>query len=70
VRAGHGSHASNPCYVAMKTRQSASRLAYSPVNSGIHGYMTSAFYIPSALRGVRFNDPACCIHWPCVATVV
>jgi dTDP-4-dehydrorhamnose 3,5-epimerase len=33
-------------------------------------YMTSAFYTPSAVRGVRFDDPAFSIQWPMVATVV
>jgi dTDP-4-dehydrorhamnose 3,5-epimerase len=33
-------------------------------------YMTSAFYTPSAVRGVRFDDPAFDIRWPLVATVV
>jgi len=33
-------------------------------------YMTSEFYTPSAVRGVRFNDPAFGIQWPLVATVV
>jgi dTDP-4-dehydrorhamnose 3,5-epimerase len=33
-------------------------------------YMTSAFYTPSAVRGVRFDDPAFRIQWPLVATGV
>jgi dTDP-4-dehydrorhamnose 3,5-epimerase len=33
-------------------------------------YMTSAFYTPSAVGGVRFDDPAFGIRWPLVATVV
>ena len=33
-------------------------------------YMTSAFYTPRAVRGVRFDDPAFSIQWPLVATVV
>jgi dTDP-4-dehydrorhamnose 3,5-epimerase len=33
-------------------------------------YMTSAFYTPSTVRGVRFDDPAFSIHWPLVVTVV
>lgn len=33
-------------------------------------YMTSAFYAPSAVRGVRFDDPAFQIRWPLPATVV
>ena len=33
-------------------------------------YMTSAFYTPSAVRGVRFDDPTLSIQWPLVATVV
>ena len=33
-------------------------------------YMTSAFYTPSAVRGVRFDDPAFGIQWPLVAAVV
>jgi dTDP-4-dehydrorhamnose 3,5-epimerase len=33
-------------------------------------YMTSEFYTPSAVRGVRFDDPAFTIQWPLDATVV
>jgi len=33
-------------------------------------YMTSAFYTPSAVRGVRFDDPRFGIQWPLPATVV
>jgi len=33
-------------------------------------YMASAFYTPSAVRGVRFDDPAFDIRWPLAATVV
>ena len=33
-------------------------------------YMTSAFYTPDAVRGVRFDDPAFDIQWPLEATVV
>jgi len=33
-------------------------------------YMTSEFYTPSAVRGVRFDDPAFDIRWPLVAAVV
>jgi len=33
-------------------------------------YMTSALYAPTAVRGVRFDDPAFGIHWPLPATVV
>jgi len=33
-------------------------------------YMTSAFYTPSAVRGVRFDDPAFSIRWPLPVTVV
>jgi len=33
-------------------------------------YMTSGFYTPSVARGVRFDDPAFCIQWPLVPTVV
>jgi dTDP-4-dehydrorhamnose 3,5-epimerase len=33
-------------------------------------YMTSQFYTPIAVRGVRFDDPAFCIQWPLSATVV
>ena len=32
--------------------------------------MTSAFYTPSAVRGVSFDDPAFAIQWPLRATVV
>ncbi len=31
-------------------------------------YMTSAIYTPSAVRGVRFDDPAFGIDWPLAAT--
>jgi dTDP-4-dehydrorhamnose 3,5-epimerase len=33
-------------------------------------YMTSAFYMPEAARGVRFDDPAFQIKWPLAATAV
>lgn len=33
-------------------------------------YMTSGFYTPRSVRGVRFDDPAFSIQWPLVATVV
>jgi len=33
-------------------------------------YLTSAFYSPSAARGVRYNDPAFNIRWPLPITVV
>jgi dTDP-4-dehydrorhamnose 3,5-epimerase len=33
-------------------------------------YMTSAFYTQSAVRGVRFDDPAFRIQWPMMATVM
>ncbi len=33
-------------------------------------YMTSAFYTPNSVRGVRFDDPAFGIEWPLVATIV
>lgn len=33
-------------------------------------YMASAFYTPSAARGVRFDDPAFGIQWPLAATLV
>jgi dTDP-4-dehydrorhamnose 3,5-epimerase len=33
-------------------------------------YMTSAYYAPSAVRGVRFDDPAFGIRWPLPASVV
>lgn len=56
------------------------RMLYVPENCG-HGYqtleecteiyyMTSAFYTPSAVRGVQFDDPAFAIQWPLVATLV
>jgi dTDP-4-dehydrorhamnose 3,5-epimerase len=38
-------------------------------NTEMH-YMTSAFYTPSAVCGVRFDDPTFHIKWPLVATVV
>jgi dTDP-4-dehydrorhamnose 3,5-epimerase len=31
-------------------------------------YMTSAFYTPSAVRGIRFDDPAFGIEWPLPVT--
>jgi dTDP-4-dehydrorhamnose 3,5-epimerase len=33
-------------------------------------YMTSGFYTPTAVRGVRFDDAAFGIKWPFAATVV
>ena len=33
-------------------------------------YMTSAFYAPSAVRGVRFDDPELRIQWPLEPTMV
>jgi dTDP-4-dehydrorhamnose 3,5-epimerase len=33
-------------------------------------YMASAYYTPSAVRGVRFDDPAFSIQWPLAATAV
>jgi dTDP-4-dehydrorhamnose 3,5-epimerase len=33
-------------------------------------YMTSAFYTPEAVRGVRFDDPAFCVQWPLTAVSV
>jgi dTDP-4-dehydrorhamnose 3,5-epimerase len=33
-------------------------------------YMTSGFYTPSSVRGVRFDDPAFSIRWPLLVTVV
>ena len=56
------------------------RMLYVPANCA-HGYqtledctdiyyMTSAFYAPSAVRGVRFDDPAFGIQWPLVPTLV
>ncbi len=33
-------------------------------------YMTSAFYTPEAVRGLRFDDPAINIQWPWAATMV
>jgi dTDP-4-dehydrorhamnose 3,5-epimerase len=33
-------------------------------------YMTSGFYTPQAVRGVRFDDPAFSISWPLVPTAV
>jgi dTDP-4-dehydrorhamnose 3,5-epimerase len=38
-------------------------------NTEMH-YMTSAYYTQSAVRGVRFDDPAFSIQWPLAATVV
>jgi dTDP-4-dehydrorhamnose 3,5-epimerase len=32
--------------------------------------MTSAFYAPDAVRGVRFDDPVFNIDWPLAATTV
>jgi dTDP-4-dehydrorhamnose 3,5-epimerase len=56
------------------------RMLYVPENCA-HGYqtleeatemyyMTSAFYTPSAARGVRYDDPAFGIQWPLVVTAV
>ena len=33
-------------------------------------YMTSGFYTPRSVRGVRFDDPAFVIKWPLAATAV
>ena len=33
-------------------------------------YMTSAFYAPTAVRGVRFDDPAFGIAWPLAMTEI
>jgi dTDP-4-dehydrorhamnose 3,5-epimerase len=33
-------------------------------------YMTSEFYMPSAVRGVRFDDPTLNIQWPLVPSVI
>ena len=33
-------------------------------------YMTSAFYTPDAVRGVRFDDPAFGIQWPLPVAIV
>jgi dTDP-4-dehydrorhamnose 3,5-epimerase len=33
-------------------------------------YMTSAFYAPSEVRGLRYDDPALAIDWPLPASVV
>ena len=33
-------------------------------------YMASAYYTPSAVRGVRFDDPAFSIQWPLAVTAV
>jgi dTDP-4-dehydrorhamnose 3,5-epimerase len=33
-------------------------------------YMTSGFYAPNSVRGVRFDDPAFGIEWPFAATVL
>jgi dTDP-4-dehydrorhamnose 3,5-epimerase len=33
-------------------------------------YMTSAFYTPSAVRGVRHDDPAFGIEWPLAVTAM
>ncbi len=33
-------------------------------------YITSAFYTPSAARGVRFDDPAFGIQWPLAVTKI
>jgi len=56
------------------------RMLYVPENCA-HGYqtldeeteiyyMTSAFYAPASVCGVRFNDPAFKIDWPLAATGV
>jgi len=33
-------------------------------------YMTSAFYSPEHVRGIRYDDPAFAIRWPLVASSV
>jgi dTDP-4-dehydrorhamnose 3,5-epimerase len=56
------------------------RMLYVPEHCG-HGcqaiedgteilYMTSAFYSPTAVRGVRFDDPAFGIQWPLIPTEI
>ena len=42
----------------------------STVNNTEILYMTSAFYAPDAVRGIRFDDPAWGIRWPLPASVV
>ncbi len=57
-----------------------SRMLYVPENCA-HGYqtledgaeiyyMTSAYYAPRAVRGIRFDNPAFKIQWPLAAVVV
>lgn len=33
-------------------------------------YLTSAFYAPESVRGVRFDDPAIAIPWPMAASAI
>jgi dTDP-4-dehydrorhamnose 3,5-epimerase len=33
-------------------------------------YMTSEFYCPSAVRGIRFDDPTFAIQWPLPAVML
>jgi dTDP-4-dehydrorhamnose 3,5-epimerase len=33
-------------------------------------YMTSAFYNPTAVRGIRYDDPAFKIAWPLAVTAL
>ena len=54
---------------ALRTRELCARIPDARGRTEMY-YMTSAFYTPSAVRGVRFDDPAFGIQWPLVATVV
>jgi dTDP-4-dehydrorhamnose 3,5-epimerase len=67
-------------WYGVKLSAENSRMLYVP-ESCAHGYqtledctemyyMTSGFYTPSAVRGVRFDDPTVGIQWPLIATVV
>lgn len=38
-------------------------------NTEIH-YMTSAFYAPNEVRGIRYDDPALAVRWPLAPTAI
>ncbi len=76
--------AASPTYrqwVAVELSASNRRAVYIPAGCA-HGFQTlvdntelfyqmSAFYVPQAARGVRWNDPALAIEWPaCDARII
>jgi dTDP-4-dehydrorhamnose 3,5-epimerase len=62
------------CWYGIRLTAAAGRMLYLPEGCA-HGYqaledgtevyyLTSAFYAPDAVRGLRFDDPAVGIQWP------